>query len=115
MRAGGAGATTRNPKAPAMRCFTCILRGSEQAKKRGAEALAANPAEEDQSVLLEIGRETGELARIVVRDKGGVGVEFRFAQWRDDPVIAEALFHFEVPRGVAIVNGELPGEQSNAQ
>jgi outer membrane lipoprotein carrier protein len=95
--------------------FSCLLRGSEQAKKRGAEALAVNPAEEDQSVLLEIGRETGELARIMVRDKGGVGVEFRFAQWRDDPAIPEALFHFEVPRGVAIVNGELPGAQDEAR
>jgi outer membrane lipoprotein carrier protein len=93
--------------------FTCILRGSEQAKKRGTEASQTNPAEGDL-VLLEIVRETGELARIVVRDRGGVGVEFRFAQWRDDPAIAEALFYFEVPRGVAIVNGELPGGQNNA-
>jgi outer membrane lipoprotein-sorting protein len=107
-------APNEKPESAGNAVFTCILRGSEQAKKRGAAALQANPAEEDQSVLLEIGRETGELARIMVRDKGGIGVEFRFAQWRDDPVIAEALFHFEVPRGVAIVNGELPGEQGNA-
>ena len=103
------------PKAPAMRCSRASFADLSRPRSAGLRHWQANPAEEEQSVLLEIGRETGELARIVVRDKGGVGVEFRFAQWRDDPVIAEALFHFEVPRGVAIVNGELPGEQSNAQ
>jgi outer membrane lipoprotein carrier protein len=94
--------------------FTCVVRGSEAAKNSGTKHSQADSADEVDSVLLEIGRETGELARIVVRDRGGIGVEFRFAQWRDDPPIAEALFHFEVPSGVAIVNGELPTGQGNA-
>jgi hypothetical protein len=49
----------------------------------------------------------------VVRNKGGVGIEFHFTNWLDDPPIAEALFHFEPPAGVAIVNAELPSETSN--
>jgi outer membrane lipoprotein carrier protein len=89
--------------------FRCRLRG-EISDASAKAAGAGNTAAQD-TVLLEVGRESGELARISIRDKGGVGIEFRFEQWRDDPVVAEALFHFEVPRGVAIVNGELPAER----
>jgi outer membrane lipoprotein-sorting protein len=64
-------------------------------------------------VVLEIARESGELVRIVVRNKGGVGIEFHFAHWLDDPPIAEALFHFQPPPGVAIVNAELPSQAAN--
>lgn len=113
--------------------FTCTLRGEKDlegaktathdASAHGASGtdasgkgnLASKRTEPQDTVLLEIGRQTGELARIVIRDKGGVGMEFHFAGWKDDPVIAEALFHFEPPPGVAIVNGELPGSQADAQ
>lgn len=111
--------------------FRCRLRGEISdpgTKARGGAPAAAGrpadasgPAEEDKreaaqdTVLLEVSRDTGELARIVIRDKGGVGIEFRFEQWRDDPVVAEALFHFEAPRGVAIVNGEFPAERGTGK
>jgi len=114
--------------------FSCTLRGSVESKTRTA-AKNANPAahtaevskltnltpqnsnqgEQEDTVLLEIGRESGELVRIVVRNKGGVGIEFHFAHWLDDPPIAEELFHFQPPEGVAIVNAELPSGTSNPQ
>jgi outer membrane lipoprotein carrier protein len=84
--------------------FKCVLRGSDE-KKNLAENSAQGNAPQD-GVLLEVIRDTGELVRIVVREKGGVGVEFHFAKWQSDPAIAEALFHFAVPPGVAIVNSE---------
>jgi hypothetical protein len=111
--------------------FSCILRGSAdskisvETKSRSAKkdtnpreasspnGLAPKNADQEDTVLLEIGRESGELVRIVVRNKGGVGIEFHFTNWLDDPPIAEALFHFEPPAGVAIVNAELPSETSN--
>jgi outer membrane lipoprotein carrier protein len=86
--------------------FRCRLRG--EISDTGAKAAGGEEVDAQDVVLLEVARESGELARIVIRDKGGVGIEFRFEQWRDDPVVAEALFHFEAPRGVAIVNGEFP-------
>jgi outer membrane lipoprotein carrier protein len=107
--------------------FSCTLRGSldsephspgKNANTREASkltSLAPKNGEQEDSVLLEIGRESGELVRIVVRNKGGVGIEFHFANWLDNPPIAEALFHFEPPKGVAIVNAELPPETSNLQ
>lgn len=59
-------------------------------------------------VFFEIDRRTGELARLIVRQSGGVEVEFRFENWHLDPPLPESLFKFDVPTGVAIVNGELP-------
>ena len=60
------------------------------------------------AVFFEIVRDTGELVRLVVRQSGGVQVEFRFANWRLNPPMPDSAFRFEVPVGVAIVNGELP-------
>ena len=59
------------------------------------------------AVLFEIVKKTGELVRVVVRDSGGVGMEFHFTNWQADPKIDDALFRFSAPPGVAIVNGEL--------
>src|SRR5438046_2639859 len=50
----------------------------------------------------------GGLVRVLVRDPGGVGIEFSFTNWRMDPQVPDSLFRFDVPKGVAIVNGELP-------
>lgn len=86
--------------------FTCTLRGADTSKKSGVKSGADDAAGGPGTVLLEIARESGELVRIVVRDEGGVGVEFHFARWQYDPPIPEALFHFDMPRGVAIVNAE---------
>jgi len=100
--------------------FSCTLRGSAESNARSADKHAKSGeaskvtspknSEQEDTVLLEIARESGELVRIVVRNKGGVGIEFHFANWLDNPPIAEALFHFEPPPGVAIVNAELPSE-----
>src|SRR5215470_15389645 len=71
---------------------------------RGIERRSAEPSE---SVYLEVVASSGELARIVVKDSGGIRIEFRFAQWQTDPHVDDSLFRFQVPAGVAIVNGEL--------
>jgi outer membrane lipoprotein carrier protein len=112
-------AAEEDPENPGDAVFRCTLRGEldgngsgHGAKSSSVEGLA-EPQED--TVLLEIERESGELRRILVRDKGGIGIEFRFKNWVDDPVVAEALFHFEVPPGVAIVNGELPGGKAEGQ
>src|ERR1700736_6295319 len=120
-------ATDQPPEKPGDAVFSCILRGSVDSKTRGANKTAStgessnltshapqNSNQED-TVLLEIAPQSGELVRIVVRNKGGVGIEFHFANWLDDPPIAEALFHFEPPKAVAIVNAELPPETPRSE
>jgi outer membrane lipoprotein carrier protein len=73
--------------------------------------IPASQGEQGDTVLFEIVRETGELARLLVRQSGGVQVEFRFENWRTNPPVPDSLFRFDVPPGVAIVNGELlPGD-----
>jgi outer membrane lipoprotein carrier protein len=103
--------------------FTCTVRGAKKDRaeitKKGERTgsaragLQPQQTEQEDTVLLEIAPESGELVRIVVRNKGGVGIEFHFAHWLDDPPIAEALFHFQPPPGVAIVNAELPSQIAN--
>jgi outer membrane lipoprotein-sorting protein len=103
--------------------FTCTVRGAAKDRaeitKKGERtgpapaSLEPQQTEQEDTVLLEIAPESGELVRIVVRNKGGVGIEFHFARWLDDPPIAEALFHFQPPPGVAIVNAELPSQIAN--
>lgn len=111
---------SENPSNVVLRCR---VRGasssSRDATKSGAATGNANPrdgtandaapakASQDDTVLFEINRDTGELSRLIVRQRGAVEVEFRFRNWQMNPPVTEAMFHFEVPVGVAIVNGEL--------
>ncbi|MBI3404414.1 MAG: outer membrane lipoprotein carrier protein LolA [Acidobacteria bacterium] len=47
--------------------------------------------------------------RILIREPGGIETEFRFAAWQENVPLAESLFHFSAPQGVAIVEEKLPG------
>ncbi len=87
----------------------CPLRGEEpKSNHTPNDAVDTQSATLDESVYLEIAPTTGELARVLVREKGGVEIAFQFTAWRFDPPIPESFFRFEVPPGVAIVNAESP-------
>ncbi len=103
--------TAEKPDTPGNTVLYCPLRGEESKPQHGAGNATENPAARpDESVYLEIVPSTGDLARVLVREKGGVVVEFKFADWRFDPPVADSFFRFDVPTGVAIVNGESPAE-----
>lgn len=57
-------------------------------------------------VRLEMDRSSGELARIQIRQPGGIELEYRFGNWVTDLSLSSELFRFQVPMGVAIVNGD---------
>jgi outer membrane lipoprotein carrier protein len=85
----------------------CRPRG-EQAKPKGSAeddlgASIAPVSDEFDEVLLEVNPATGELADVRVREPGGVELEYRFGNWQENLPLTESLFHFEAPRGVAIV------------
>jgi outer membrane lipoprotein carrier protein len=87
--------------------LSCELRGAEAkpaASPRGNDSPAAS--QEREEVFLEIVKSSGELVRVVVRDPGGIEIEFQFTTWRMNPVLPEAFFHFEPPEGTAIVDGD---------
>jgi outer membrane lipoprotein-sorting protein len=56
-------------------------------------------------VLLEVDVFSGELARIEIRQPGGIELEYRFADWQSDIPMPGDLFRFQIPAGVAVVNG----------
>ena len=86
----------------------CLPRGGSSSSSTSAPSTAAlDPVASDgafQELLLEVVPSTGELARVLVRESAGIEIEFRFANWHWNPPLPEVLFHFQAPRGVAIVS-----------
>ncbi len=86
--------------------LSCRLKGSttKAGQTAGKDATDSN----GDMLFLEIAQDTGQLVRAVVRGSGGVDIEFKFKDWQFDPPLPDSFFRFDVPPGVAIVNGELP-------
>lgn len=92
----------------------CEPRGASKAREGGDSGGKAASPEARESVYLEVEESSGELVRVLVTDPGGVGLEFRFANWRLNPQLDDSLFRFQVPPGVAIVNGDVAAAQKMA-
>jgi outer membrane lipoprotein carrier protein len=105
-------ADAEQPLAEGHAVLRCKVRGEKQdnARAEGPEN-ALGPGAND-AVFFEVARDSGELARLIVRQAGGISVEFRFENWRFDPAIPDTMFRFQPPPGVAIVNGELADGRS---
>jgi outer membrane lipoprotein carrier protein len=86
----------------------CLPKGE---KTSSAQAESSNPAAgpaddvDFTEVLLELDKSSGELARIEIRQPGGIELEYRFGDWRTDIALPDTMFQFQVPVGVAIVDG----------
>src|SRR5260370_40414217 len=101
------------PESSADTVLHCELKGAEaRTQEQGATASVPDTTTGRDAVYLEVVQSTGDLARILVKSAGGVGIEFHFAGWQYNPRVADSLFHFTVPPGVAIVNGELTPNQA---
>jgi len=101
-------AVDEKPENPDDAMLFCELRGTASKSSSGASGPSPSPKSSPrEAVLFEIAS-SGDLVRVLIRDPGGVQIEFRFTNWRMDPPVADSFFRFEVPKGVAIVNGELP-------
>lgn len=91
---------------PGHSVLRCLPKGENKPAQDRASASTADPtSEEFTAVLLEVDSSSGELARIEIRQPGGVELEYRFANWQTDIPLSPDLFRFEVPKGVAIVDG----------
>ncbi len=84
----------------------CLPRGEASRARRNGPGDALEPAGEDSfhEVLLEVDTARNELLRVVVRQPGGVAIEYRFGNWQQDIPLPEVMFHFQAPAGVAIVD-----------
>jgi len=83
----------------------CTPRKGKREKRTEPGGAAGESAESEfDEVLLEVDEGTGDLASVLVRQPGGVEIEYRFAHWDLNPKLSEALFKFVAPVGVAIVD-----------
>lgn len=106
-------AVNERPDNPDDVVLFCALRGQPASAANSSEdSLVEKKDDQAAAAFLEISPQTLDLVRVLVRDRGGISVEFKFANWRFDPPVANDFFRFDVPPGVAIVNGELPAGQS---
>ena len=106
-------APQRAPENSADVVLYCELRGASKLNEgEDADGQPARAGVQDVAYL-EIVESSGELIRVNVKDAGGVGIEFRFANWQFNPKLEDSFFRFQVPRGVAIVNGELGAAQKS--
>jgi len=102
-------AVDEKPENPEHAMLRCELRGAGSQSPKGASGVSPSQKPSNrEAVLFEVNKNSGDLVRVLVRDPGGIGIEFSFANWRIDPQVPDSLFHFDAPKGVAIVNGELP-------
>jgi len=73
-------------------------------RDENAEAASKEP------IFLEVDAQS-YLVRVVIHEPGNVTTEFRFGNWEENILVAEAQFHFQPPPGVSIVDEEaLAGE-----
>lgn len=102
------------PEHPADVMLYCDLPTATKSKEKDDPGRRAGSGEAQNIAYLEIAEDSGELVRVQVNDPGGVGIEFRFANWQWNPRVEDSLFRFQVPPGVAIVNGEVAPAQKTA-
>jgi outer membrane lipoprotein carrier protein len=106
-------APSEKPVTPGNTVLYCPLKGEEATPGNASSSPPDNqPPTPNDSVFLEVVPASGDLARVLVREKAGVEVEFKFTGWRFDPTVADSFFRFDVPRGVVIVNAESAAESS---
>lgn len=91
--------------------LNCIPRGTKLPKSAASDDASQegvlSPAPYDR-VLLEVDSSTGELADVRVLQAGGVDLEFRFGQWQEGLPIQDALFRFQTPPGVTLLDQSPP-------
>jgi outer membrane lipoprotein-sorting protein len=95
---------------PGHAILRCLPRGEKEGKPP-AEASSSQDstqllgAGDFIDVLLEVNASSGELAGVRIRQAGGIELEYRFGDWQEGLPLAEEMFRFRPPAGVAIVDG----------
>jgi outer membrane lipoprotein carrier protein len=102
-------AIDEKPESPEHAMLYCELRGAgSKSPKKASGATPPPKLLNSEAVFFELDTNSGDLVRVLIRDPGGIEIEFHFTNWRMDPLVPDSLFRFDAPKGVAIVNGELP-------
>jgi outer membrane lipoprotein carrier protein len=99
-------ATNETPSAPQNKVYKCRVR--EEGQRADHNDASFEEAYFDLTP-------DGELSRISIRERGGVSIQFSFANWQWNPPLEKKLFVFGPPAGVAIVDGLLPDSTGSRQ
>src|SRR5215470_373045 len=70
----------------------CVLREEQQSKVN-----PPRPEQNTDEAFFEVMPESGDLSRILVRQPGGLEVEFQFRNWQFDPPLRPEMFRFTPP------------------
>ena len=99
---------------PPVRSLRAQLYPARHQASQGRSADASGAAQEGvlspapyDRVLLEVDSATGELADVRILQHGGVELEFRFGQWQQGLPLEAAMFRFQTPPGVAVLDEPL--------
>jgi outer membrane lipoprotein carrier protein len=79
----------------------------EKADSGEDTVLVCGPRKADENVFTKVTLEVNaqyQLVRLNIEQPGDIQTEFRFGDWHENVAIEESKFHFEPPRGVAIVD-----------
>jgi outer membrane lipoprotein carrier protein len=95
----------------------CVPVGSQDSAKNlqpnkqtnDDQPLSPDSGGQIQTVLLEVDPQTGWLAKVIIRQAGGVQLEYSFGKWQGNIEVPDTMFHFVAPKGVAILSGDSPG------
>jgi outer membrane lipoprotein carrier protein len=87
----------------------CRPKGTSDTKtSTGAVAASPQDVGEIQEVLLDVDPKEGWLSRVLIRQSGGIELEYRFGRWQRDMDLPDSMFQFVAPKGVAIVEEGAP-------
>jgi outer membrane lipoprotein carrier protein len=103
-----------SPGHSVLRCFPKgELRSKIPAGKYRPEDSTELPgAGEFTEVLIEVDSASGELARVTIRQRGGIELGYQFGDWRENLPLPEEMFHFHAPAGIAVVDGAASPDSS---
>ncbi len=82
----------------------CLPHGASPAQMSSPTNAPGLGDESIHAVLLEVNTARDELVRVLIRQAGGVEIEYRFGDWQENLPLPEGMFHFQAPAGVAIVD-----------
>jgi outer membrane lipoprotein carrier protein len=109
------------PHAGATDTFTlrCQPRGSNGAthspgtsSAQSGKAISPADTGEIREVMLDVDPKDGWISRVLIRETGGIELQYSFGRWQMDMDLPDSMFHFQAPKGVAIVEaGSNPAKE----
>jgi outer membrane lipoprotein carrier protein len=102
---------------PGHSVLRCFPKGEPRSKipagkYRPEDSTELPGAGEFTEVLIEVDSASGELARVTIRQRGGIELGYQFGDWRENLPLPEEMFNFHAPAGIAVVDGAASPDSS---